>query len=114
MTGELRTFQVEADEFNGGYYVIMNVTCYAGLFGDDAYPPELAAFAPGRDTKFVFALRDEQGFFLEGLEYDEAIEIAQNYEERYGDLVKEIENNANWDEWPEELNLDETDLVYHS
>ena len=113
MSDELRVLQVEEDNMNGGWYVIMHVTCYAATFGDDAYPPALENFAYTRDTKFVIALKDEQGEFFEGLDYDEAVDIARDYEEEFGDLVKEIENNASWNEWPEELDFDADDVIYH-
>ena len=112
-TGEFRSFQVDEDPINGGYRVVFWVACYAASFGDDAYPEALSQFAGSGNTSFMILAKDENGEYLEGMDYDDALQIADEMDEEYRNVIVDCEDGADWDSWPEELAFDADDVIFY-
>ena len=111
--GEFKSFQVEEDRLNGGYRVVFWVTCYAHSFGDAAYPPQLAEFAGTGNTSFMILAKDDEGRYFEGLEYEEALEFADRFDNDFSNRINDCEESADWSLWPAELAYDVDDVVFY-
>lgn len=109
----IRYFQVEEDDLNPGRFrVVFWISCYAQNFGEDAYPEALSRFFDVGDTSFLILAKDEDGEYLEDLEYNEAKDIAADLENRFAEIIEECENIPDWTIFPEELEFDADDVLY--
>ena len=111
---DIKYFQIDEDTVNSGRWrVVYWITCYADKFGEDAYPASLEMFARSGMTYFLVLAKDEDGNYLEDLDRDEALDLVDEMEERFADIIEECENAPDWDALPEELEFDFNDVIYY-
>ena len=107
-------YPAEHQDRAGRYYVELSVTCYPYKRGHDfslgAYPEALKGLGANENTNFYMLARDEQGEPLEDLAFDVAVEVADDLNERYHDLLLDVEDTWEWERWP--LPMDRDDLYY--
>jgi hypothetical protein len=103
-------YPVEDEDRSGRFFVEVAITCYPYRYGHsfdiEAYPDELKELGANENTKFFLVACDETGEPFEDLAYDVALEVADDLNDRYHELLLDIEDSWEWERWPLPINTD--------